>query len=370
MKFFDYLGVILLLAFFVSCSSDEVENNAISSQQAAQLESVQLLADDVSSNVIIAGASRVEGNPPTPNGAISLDVSNTSSTAFLGEGFDIRFSSNGNPVGAYIQFVSNDGIAASDYYDVNIAANISGKMSVSSGLSFNGKYPSSLFQKNDDSEIDVDFGADLPPGQFCYTVCVYDEQGNISEPEEVCVTVESWGGMDDMEGAWNMVYEERVEDGQSVRFDTGQEACYEHTFECSDGQAIGASECYTRTSGEVQINSDGTYRAVFMGSERWLDGGASSQNCEAVYVEESFDDVSEGRWAFVADNNRLTIVEYYFRGHINGELDEEFTLEVGDARLVLDGTITLEGNSFLITEARDDDGDGVDEVRRYYFERQ
>ena len=370
MNYYNNLVIIIMLGLFYSCTSDNVENNTITTQQAAQLESVQLQADDVSTEAVIAGASKVQGNLPTPNGAITLDVTNSTTTAFLGEGFDINFSSDGNPVGAYLQFVSNDGVAASDYFDINIAANASGKGSRASGLSFNGNIPSIRARKNADSEIDVDFGVDLPPGQFCYTICVYDEQGNISEPEQVCVTVESWGGMDEMDGAWVMVREERNEDGQMVVFETGQEACYQHTFECNDGQAISASECYTRTLGEVQINSDGTYRAEFNGLERWMDGGSSADNCEAVYVEETFEDISEGRWAFVTDSNRLTIVEYYFRGIINGDLDEEFTLDTGDARLVLDGTIELEGNSFVITEAQDDDQDGIEEIRRYYFERQ
>ena len=226
----------------------------------------------------------------------------------------------------------------------------------------------SLTAKNDDTEINVDFNLEIPPGQFCYEICVYDEAGNISEPEEVCVTVESWGGKDDMDGEWVMVREERTENGQSVVFETGQEACYEYDFECVNGQAIDALECYTRTSGEVRINSDGSYRAEFHGNDRWLDE-SSYENCQAAYVNETFEDVSEGQWAFVSETNRLTIVEYYFRGKVDGDLDEEYTLEAGDARLVLDGTIELDGDSFVITESRDEDGDGVEEVSRYYFDR-
>ena len=369
MKLNNNLWIIILLGVLTACSNDEVDSNAITTAEAEQLESVPLEADEVSTHVIIAGSSKVQGNPPAPNGAISLDVSNSSSTALLGEGFDINFSSNGTPVGVYLQFTSNDGIAASEYFDINLAANASGKGGGHSRLSELLKQSSHQSAKNNDAEVNVDFGVEIPPGHFCYLICVYDQEGNISEPQEVCVTVESWGGKDEMDGSWTMGYEDRTIEGQSVRFETGQEACYEYTFECNNGQAISANECYTRTSGEVRIFADGTYRAVFTGSERWLDGGASSENCEAVYIEEVFEDVSEGKWAFVTENNRLTIVEYYFRGVINGEVDEEFTLEAGDARLVLDGTIELSGNSFLITESRDEDGDGVDEISRYYFER-
>lgn len=353
-----------------ACSNDDAPNDNISTEEAEQLESVQLNANEVSSNVIIPGASRMQGNPPAPNGAISLDVSNSTGTAFLGEGFDISLSSNGNPIGAYIQFLSNDGTAAEDYFDVNIANNASGKVR---GASFMGHHHGklgALFAKVDDTKINVDFGLEIPPGQFCYEICVYDEQGNISEPQEVCVTVESWGGKDDMEGDWVMVWEERSENGETIVFETGQEACYSYTFECVNGQAVEASECYTRTSGEVRINGNGSYRAEFHGNERWLDEGASYENCEASYIDESFEDISEGQWAFVTDSNRLTIVEYYYKETVDGAVEEEYTLEAGDARLVLDGTIELDGDSFTITETSDEDGDGVEETNRYYFVRQ
>ncbi|MGI9546731.1 MAG: hypothetical protein ACR2MM_05815 [Flavobacteriaceae bacterium] len=370
MKLLDYLLIAALLGIFFSCASDDVDNDTITTEEAEQLESVQLEADEVSSNVIISGANKLQGNPPSPNGAISLDVSNSTSTAFLGEGFDITLSSDGNPVGAYIQFRSNDGIAAQEYFDVNIAANSAGKGINATFLNRLQSKSGTFLAKNEDTTINVDFGLEIPPGQFCYEICVYDEQGNISEPQEVCVTVESWGGKDDMDGNWVMVREERSEDGQNIVFETGQEACYSYTFECANGQVIEADECYNRISGEVRINGDGSYRAVFNGTERWLDEGASYENCLATYIEETFEDISEGQWAFVNSNNRLTIVEYYFKGMVNGDLDEEYTLETGDARLVLDGTIVLDGNSFVITESRDEDGDGVEEVNIYFFDRQ
>lgn len=369
MKLLEYFLIAALLGMIFSCSNDDSGNNDITTEEAEQLESTQLEADEVSAHVIIPGADKIQGNPPTPNGAISLDVSNSTSTAFLGEGFDISFSSNGSPIGAYIQFLSNDGTAANEYFDVNIAANISGKAGKSAFLNHAHTKIAGHTSKNDDTEINVDFGLEIPPGQFCYEICIYDEQGNISEPQEVCVTVESWGGMDDMAGLWEMVREERTENGQRIVFETGQEACYDYDFECVDGQAIDAQECYTRISGEVRINSDGSYRAEFDGADRWLNQGVSYESCQPAYINETFEDISEGQWAFVSGSNRLTIVEYYFRGKIDGELDEEYNLEAGDARLVLDGTIELDGDSFVITEIEDEDQDGVEEINRYYFER-
>ena len=369
MKLIEYLLIAALVGMIFSCSNDDSDNNDITTEEAAQLENTQLEANDVSANVIIPGATKFQGNPPTPNGAISLDVSNSTNTAFLGEGFNISFDSNGAPVGAYIQFLSNDGIAAQEYFDVNIASNASGKAGKTSFLNRNHGKSIIHAAKNDDTTINVDFGLEIPPGQFCYEICVYDEQGNISDPQEVCVKVESWGGKDGMDGLWVMVREERSENGQDIVFETGQEACYDYVFECVNGQAVEAQECYTRISGEVRINGDGSYRAEFEGSDLWLDEGDSYENCQASYIDETFADISEGQWAFVEDSNRLTIVEYYFRGEIDGELDEEYNLEAGDARLVLDGTIELDGDSFVITEIRDEDGDGIDEISRYYFDR-
>jgi len=91
------LSVLMLLA---SCSKDE--NSATDNEQMSQeLENTPLQANDVANNVVIPGGIKNDGTPPTPNEAITLDVSSSSNVALLGEGFDVSINSNTTVTGAY-----------------------------------------------------------------------------------------------------------------------------------------------------------------------------------------------------------------------------------------------------------------------------
>ncbi len=370
----NLIGIIILslFAILVSCSNDDSPlSNQISNEQAEILENTPLEANQVSNNVVITGGTKKDGVPPIPNEAISLDISDSGKTAFLGEGFEVALSSDAEIVGAYIQFKANDGTVADSYYDVDIVANSSNKKSTTKKALISRKMSAnSLAHKINNATLDVDFGSEIPPGEFCYVLCVYDEQGNISAPQEVCVTVESWGGNIDMVGTWKLVKVEEINNGETESTLVGSENCYSESYECNNGGTLEATECNTREYGTVVVNADGTYNAEFKGLDRFVDYTASTLSCEAVYINEVYKDISEGNWAYVEADKRLTIVEYKYSSEINGELEEIVTLEPGDAELVLDGSIVIDGDTFFITESQDYDGDGViDEVHRYYFEK-
>ncbi len=343
-----------------SCGKDDTTlSNEEINEQAEQLESTPLEANQVSDNVNIKGGTQEEGMPPTPNEAISLDVSNAGTTAFLGEGFEVSLNSDTDIVGAYIQFKAKDGSLANTYYDVNIDVNSSNKQGKAiRTLKSKQQTLNSLSNKVGDVTLDVDFGSQIPPGEFCYVVCVYDVQGNISAPQEVCVIVESWGGYSEMAGTWSLVKEEETIDGETSTSYVGIENCDIETYECSNGIAYEVAECDTSEYGTVIVNADGTYTADFKGVDKVLAYEASDQNCEAVYENQVYRHQSEGNWAYVAEEGRLTIVEYMYSNEENGEV-ETVTLEPGDAELIIDGTIVINGDTFFITESEDYNGDGI-----------
>lgn len=371
MKTFFKSAVLAFLLVLSSCGTDDASlSNEEINEQAEQLESTPLEANQVSNNVNIKGGTKEEGMPPTPNEAISLEVSNAGTTAFLGEGFEVSLNSDADILGVYIQFKAKDGSVADSYYDVNIDVNSSNKQGKPvRALKTKQHTLNSLSNKADDVILDVDFGSQILPGEFCYVLCVYDIQGNISAPQEVCATVESWGGYSEMAGTWRLVKEEETYDGETSISYVGIENCETETYECSNGIAYEASECYTPEYGTVIVNSDGTYTADFKGVDRVLAYEASAQNCEAVYEDQVYRHQSEGNWAYVAEEGRLTIVEYMYSNEENGEV-ESVTLEPGDAELIIDGNIVISGDSFFITESEDYNGDGIiDEVNKYYFEK-
>ncbi len=358
MKHFFKASALALLLLGASCSKDEKDNSGEEIAKEAEAKEKEPLAVDlVANNVIIAGATKEEGVPPAPNGPISLDVSNTSKTALLNEGFEISLGSDANVVGAYVQFKSNDGTVADAYYDINIndnasSANKAAKKSLTKKVKKVG-----LTSKVDDNiTIDVDFGDVIEPGTFCYTICVYDGQGYVSAPSDVCVTVESWGGNSDIVGTWNVVKLTDTYNGMTEIEIIGEDNCYENSRYCEFSQDyVDYDECEILEFSKLILNADGTYTVDTKGIDKTLDDDSFGiTSCDITYKEYDYSYKADGNWAYVAETGVLTVVEYSYTDVYKGETDT-YTNEPGEGELVFDGVIELNDNKMVITE---DYGDG------------
>ncbi len=290
MKIIFRTAALAALVVAASCGKDKVD--AIAEQleeQAEQLENTPLEANAVTDNVVIPGGSKKEGVPPTPNNAISLDVSAAGKTAFLNEGFEIPIKSDGDIVGAYLQFKSKDGILGEGYHDIDIASNTTAAKTTANKNSIRSKIKKGTLRttsKVDDVNLDIDFNAKIEPGTFCYVICVYDGEGNISAPSEVCVTVESWGGSSAVVGKWSLVKEEYSEEGESKVFNVGDPDCDEWTASCPENQGeFEISVCYTQEYGSLELKSDGSFAIDFKGMDGNYDYEASQLACEAIYKD-------------------------------------------------------------------------------------
>ena len=342
------LAALVLLA---SCSKDESSDAENKDQAIEELENTPLQANDVANNVVIQGGTKNDGTPPTPNEAISLDVSASSKTALLGEGFEVSINSDGNVTGAYLQFKANDGTMADGYYDIDINANSSSSKSLKGFIGKNRKNNVSITAKEDNDTVDVDFNSNIEPGTFCYVICVYDVEGNISAPEEVCVTVESWGGKSDLVAEWKLIKEEYPdEDGKIDVDEAGVSECNTNSATCANEMTLEYEECSLLEFGNITFKENGTYEYEFKGGEDYLDYHTSVENCEVSYLEYVDHYTSTGNWAYVAEEKRLTIVEYSYNDMgTEGEGVETYT--PGNGELLYDGQIELDGNSLIIAES-------------------
>jgi len=348
MKIILRTAVIAALVIAASCGKDSAEDSAQQQQQEAeQLEKTPLEANTVSDNVLIAGASKENGVPPTPNEAITLDVSGTSKMALLGEGFNVSLNSDANIAGAYLRFKANDGTAADTYYDIDIDAN--GLDSKSGKLNSRSNKNTLISKKVDDAVLDVDFSSAIEPGTFCYEICVYDGEGNISAPQEVCVTVESWGGTADIVATWNMTKEVETYQGNTAIALPGDEDCslYDE-FECDQGGQFEANyECYIIGSLQLVFKADGTYEFSSKEIDKILKQEESKASCEAIYEDVADDYDSKGNWAYDQDAKRLVMVEYEYTEDYQGKI-ETGTFEPGDGEVLYDGVTVFEGNTMII----------------------
>ena len=358
--------MLAFLLVFLSCVKEDNDSAGEESDKLAEkLESTPLDANLVSDNVIIKGALKKRGNPPTPNRAIFMELLNSGKVALLNEGFELKLSSNANITGAYLQFKGKDDTVASSYYDINLSKNRTYSKSEKATRS---KKANSMFSRTSEKRtLDIDFSNKIPPGTFCYSICVYDEEGNISKPEEVCATVESWGGNSAIVGTWDFVKVAHTEDGVTKTISVGEKNIYEGSIICNRKE-ISYSEYFIIKKTTLAMAADGTYNHVSNSEEGELDYGASNKNCSEVYKTSLYTERAEGNWAYIVADKHLTMVKYKnSKEDSEGRIESE-TYPPGEGELVLDEAIELDGNSLVISVESEYDSDGI-EYTKFYFKR-
>lgn len=350
MKIILRTALIAGLMLTTSCGKETANIIAdIFDKEVEELESTALDIENVTDNVLIEGATKMEGTPPTSNGAISLDISDTGKTAFLDEGFDVSLTSDAVITGAFIQFKSKDGSLSDSYYDVNLEMNNSGKASKSlrrRRVSKNNSF--STISKTDDVLLDVDFNSNIQPGEFCYEICVYDANGSISEPQEVCVRVEAWGGNSAMVGKWQLIktYKDSAPDDfqalnvENCEMETTERSCNLDTFTVT----FDREDCDKIESFEITMNNDGTYTEKFMEIDKTMISNVqipsgmtmsdlenfcmySFSNREAILTYDG-----DGKWAYQSDTDSFIFIEYNYREAYDGDVYED-SFEPGDGSL-------------------------------------
>lgn len=326
---------LTMSAFFavISCSKDDDSVNQ--DLENAATEDVNLSAADVSGNIIITGATKKEGSAPAPNGDIAFTIDTKEQSAFQKNGFDITLQASEDYAGAYLVLKDENGMA-SEYFDIPKGAGQ--KAFKTQKRNF---LKSSVRKMNDtEVEIDVDFN-NVPPGNFCYLICVYNESGAVSEPSEVCVEVEAWGGNSAVVGEWSFqksTYED--EDGIEVD-EVGTEECDASIIFCENQEEINVDQAYCDTTifGDLIFKEDGTYSYKDQTKYRNLDFEASRENCEARFEEEAIENSSSvGNWAFDEEENILTLVEFEYIEDGEKEVYE-------DGYLLFNDGVKISGNS-------------------------
>ncbi len=294
--------------------------------------------------------------------------SSSSTVALLGEGFDVSINSNANITGAYLQFKSNDGQVSDSYYDVDLNAN-STTSKTTRNLFKSKKLKSSIFSKQvDDATLDVDFNLNIEPGTFCYVICVYDAEGNISAPEEVCVTVESWGGNSDVVGKWNFTKREETLNEETSTLLVGEEDCNEFTsFFCDSQEEIEVSfYCYITGDAFIRFNDNGTFEFASNDTSKNLNQDATAAACNAIYDEFEDSSSGSGQWAYNSDTETFILVIYEVEYNYNGQT-QTYTYEPGEAEAFVetDG-LKVEGNKLTYEEVIEEEGYGY----KVYYEKE
>lgn len=345
MNFFKSTLLITAIACFTfSCSSSD-DNSSDSKDELAQeqneTENRVIPTSELESGIRIDGSTSELGTPPSPNGKLDFQINTEKQEAFQEAGLDIKFSTLDDIEGVYILFQDSDGNKLENYLDVPLSA-LEGKVASKKHAKLSKQ--NKTFNENEYT-IDVDFD-NILPGTFCYEICLYDESGNISVIEEICVEVEAWGGNSEIVGEW--LFDRYDED-----FDDEDET----EVNCENGDTIIVS--YVGEEDETWIlalNADGSYYETYEGSEEYLNYEATQSSCSAVYNESNYNDKYSGKWAYNEDKQTLTIIDFKYENLLDASQNE--TYENGS--VYFDGTNTkarVISGELVITDSYSDGDD-------------
>ncbi len=346
MKLLKQLFLFAILITITSCNLIEEDENDYDFDEEEQIddqENVVLDPNTVFNGLIIEGANIIEGDAPQPTENISFLIEETS-TALVKEGFNISFNSTENIAGAYLIISDIDGNKASNYFDIPESAFGGFSEPITANKIFN------TINKNKgsgSSNIIINFLESLNAGVFCYSICVYDGNGNISQPQTVCVTIQNLGGNNSLVDYWVLSRYQDI----SYGIDTGlnEEYCYPATLTCSNGNILNVNNCSTFTTFYIEFFSDGIYRLFLKETDSDINYDTSTSSCAIINEPDKFFEyLSEGVWAFNETDGKLFMAEYYAYYNEYGEIYEDF-FGAGNAQLLFDAPINISDNTFTLS---------------------
>ncbi len=373
--------VSLTSLLFFNCSSDD--SNSTSSDGSMLLDVAQNPIEETPINLqtlekgITIPNAIVKTGTITPTGDISFAVDAKKQAALLGAGFSVELEVPNNYAGAFIQLKGDNGELSDNYFDVSNNRSF-GFKNLNNQLAtniFTSKKTATKSLEDDTGaiEIKVEFDNTIPPGRFCYLVCIYDDQGNISEPTEVCVEVEAWGGNSNLVGKWIFEREEIIlTDGiRTIRI--GEEHdCFLNSATCN-GVFIEERQCDITNSLIITFSENGTQKI----DNNTTEGGFEfDDNFECIKATEiNKISVQKGNWAYNEEENKLLIAIFEFSGTENGKPSGD-NFEVGDSAgpgLFDSQVIKLTSSELVLKseniEVSDTNGDIIDTTGFYYFKR-
>lgn len=355
------LALLSLVLILASCKKEKEETIEAGNTEVAQTQNETenriIPVTEVEEGVLIQGALKMPGSAPAPNSDLDFQMDETAPVALQNTGFEIEFSSNADIAGAYLVLKDANGNKASSYLDIPVDAFDDPYYEKSSDLK--GKNKGMLQLKSGQTEadyaIDVDFSSILQPGKFCYGICVYDSENNVSQAINICVEVEAWGGNASLVGKWEL-YKSDYSD------DFGE---YTETIYCESGQSFEA--LYEKNYSEkliVQFLEDGSFIFNIDESGEDLDWESSYESCSAKYESYTYTATITGSWAFSESNSFLGLVAFEEIYNEDGDRGT-YTYEEGEDFVGL--FVEISGNEMILSESYTEDG--ITYTDRYYFRR-
>lgn len=330
--------------FLLSCSDDDTPslgNEELANEQNATEENL-ISVTQLNSGVELVGATKESGTPPAPNSTMDFRINTDKQTAVQRRGFEIKFSSDDAIAGAYVRLKNVDSTPMDGYF--KIPSSMFNNFRVADELSSNGRLVN-IQEEYYDFEIGVRFDESISAGQFCYDICLYDDENNISQVQEVCLEVEAWGGNAAMVGTWKLV--------------GGVHVGHLSDMSCIGGGSIKGVDHYKEVKKEIIVtfNRDGSFTEKASVEGYYIDYEETVSSCTLVYDTEK--DIESrrlsGNWAFDEEQNIPIIVCFNYEDFLDPSRSTEINKGKGELYIsdnyiatIIGNTLTLEYNGVRI----------------------
>ncbi len=325
MKILNLLFIILGM-ISISCNNEEsslIDNDSRedTSLLIQEEEKNEISIEAIDKEVAIVGGIKQVGDFPSPNSNMDFKIDTTEKKVLKGTTLNVEFSSQVNISGAYVRFREVQGENSESYFNVPSTSfggekNIGGAKILSSNNLNVVKSAAKL--KQSDNTIIVSFSKTIPPGKMSFDICIYDEEGNISQVQTLCIVVREWGGNSEISGNWKF-----------DRFDYLQQ---KEIIICENKDKIQANIAEVLVDQwALFLGEDGTYLSTINRKVNFLNTGSTIVSCSPIYT--TFIDENAkytGNWFFNQETNKLTVVDFVFEDLDNIENNKKY--EGGDLR--------------------------------------
>lgn len=330
MKKINTLVAVLVAAFFmVSCGKDDAPASNAPKEELKDdpSESLPIPLSILENDISIKGAKKVQGMPPPPSGIVDFKLDAKTPMGIQKTGFDIQFTSSSNIAGAYVLVQTVGGEKAKSYFDIPVDSLKQNNFIAGRFLKSSKRLNTKIAESNE-FIADVNFTENVTPGEFCYEICIYDADGNVSVIEERCIKVEAWAG-NLLVGKW--IYDRTEPNDNLIK------------LQCENGDSIQVGYVmHSKKYLELFLGANGDY---YMGSEekyKELNYKESIEKCLAIYYgeEKYYKNKYTGNWLYNTEKELLVIVDFKYEDLLDSSKNKTYpngeSLMIAEAKIIDD----------------------------------
>ena len=365
MKKSKILALFVLITFgLTSCSKDKDDDTTEVDGYAANVAQEDAIMSVEEVNISIPGLTATKSPLPVANGNISMEVPSKESFAFPTVGFAVKLSTQTEFTGIYLKLSG-----ATEYYDIP-KESLTSARAQGSDTKTEPNLNIVTADPQGNYEVNVQFGADIKPGTFCYEICIYDGNGNISTPQEVCVTVKFFGGNDALVGTWIL---DNMTSGDSEKLLPGDNFCREYREMCQGtGEFYTVKDCNKVPEINITIEKVGDYTLTITDASANATYQYLNYACEIMEGTKNGRTsirIEKGQWSYDLDGENAKKLILITTSREETFSDGEVEIEVFPNGIpdLSENILNVSENNFNITFPSGTGDDKIEES--YYFSK-